>query len=98
MNADLALPHLAVSLASPISAVDALNRTCFCFSLDQEAMARALDSELGQPLRYFSRASPDPCSMNMFMVVRQLPTPIGLFVSLAQVRGNAYGNRDQNRV
>jgi hypothetical protein len=40
MNADLALPHLAVPPASPISAVDALNRTCFCLSLDQEAMAR----------------------------------------------------------
>jgi hypothetical protein len=49
MNADLALPHLAVPPASPISAVDALNRTCFCFSLDQEALARSLDSELGQP-------------------------------------------------
>jgi hypothetical protein len=49
MNADLALPHFAVPLASPISAVDALNRSCFCLSLDQEAMARTLDSELGRP-------------------------------------------------
>ncbi|MES2972326.1 MAG: hypothetical protein V4757_01900 [Pseudomonadota bacterium] len=28
---------------------DALNRECFCFSLDDAALARALDSELGQP-------------------------------------------------
>ena len=26
-----------------------LNSACFCFSLDEEALARALDSELGQP-------------------------------------------------
>ena len=37
-------PHRAL-----ISAVDALNRACFCFSLDQDALARALDSELGRP-------------------------------------------------
>ena len=30
-------------------AIDALNRECFCLSLDQDALARALDSELGQP-------------------------------------------------
>ena len=26
-----------------------LNSACFCFSLDEEALARALDTELGQP-------------------------------------------------
>ena len=26
-----------------------LNSACFCYSLDREALARALDSELGQP-------------------------------------------------
>ena len=49
MNADLSLPGRAGSPVSPISAVDALNRACFCFSLDQDALAQALDSELGQP-------------------------------------------------
>lgn len=33
----------------PASAIDALNSGCFCFSLDQDALARALDAELGQP-------------------------------------------------
>lgn len=32
--------------ASPI---EQLNRDCFCFSLDRDALARALDAELGQP-------------------------------------------------
>ena len=32
-----------------MGAVDALNRACFCISLDQDALARALESELGQP-------------------------------------------------
>jgi hypothetical protein len=36
-------------LETPSSAVDMLNRACFCFSLDRSALARALDSELGQP-------------------------------------------------
>lgn len=31
------------------SAIDALNRACFCVSLDQDALARALDLQLGQP-------------------------------------------------
>lgn len=31
------------------SAIDALNRECFCFSLDRDALAHALDSELGRP-------------------------------------------------
>ncbi len=35
--------------SAPSSAVDAINRACFCLSLDQDALARALDSELGQP-------------------------------------------------
>ena len=30
-------------------AAHALNRGCFCFSLDSEALAKALDSELGEP-------------------------------------------------
>lgn len=29
--------------------MEALNHACFCFSLDEGALARALDSELGQP-------------------------------------------------
>ena len=29
--------------------IDALNSACFCLSLDPDALARALDSELGQP-------------------------------------------------
>lgn len=49
MNTDSLLPHPAATVVSSISAVDALNRACFCFSLDQDALARALDSELGQP-------------------------------------------------
>ena len=52
MKADLPLPFLAAPrvspVVSPVSAVDALNRACFCFSLDQDALAQALDSELGQ--------------------------------------------------
>lgn len=29
--------------------IEQLNRECFCFSLDEQALARALDAELGQP-------------------------------------------------
>ena len=36
-------------LEAPRSAIDMLNSACFCFSLDEKALARALDSELGQP-------------------------------------------------
>ncbi len=36
-------------LEAPRSAIDILNSACFCFSLDEKALARALDSELGQP-------------------------------------------------
>ncbi len=40
----------AVSSPSPLRApLDALNRECFCLSLDPYALARALDSELGRP-------------------------------------------------
>jgi hypothetical protein len=45
VNAVLPPPQLD----APRSAVDMLNSACFCFSLDQKALARALDSELGQP-------------------------------------------------
>ena len=45
MNA--VLPSL--QLEAPRSAIDMLNSACFCFSLDEEALACALDSELGQP-------------------------------------------------
>ena len=45
MNAVLPSPQLG----SPRSAIDALNSACFCFSLDPDALARALDAELGQP-------------------------------------------------
>ena len=33
----------------PSGAAEALNQACFCVSLDEDALARALDSELGQP-------------------------------------------------
>ena len=33
---------------SRLGAIDAINRQCFCISLDKQALARALDSELGQ--------------------------------------------------
>ena len=42
MNALLPSPHVG-------SPIDALNSACFCISLDADALARALDSELGQP-------------------------------------------------
>lgn len=45
MNAVLPPPQLN----APNSAIDVLNSACFCFSLDQKSLARALDSELGQP-------------------------------------------------
>ena len=45
MNTVLPSPHLG----APLGAIDALNRECFCFSLDPDALARALDSELGRP-------------------------------------------------
>ncbi len=45
MNTTLATPHLGPSHGT----IDALNSACFCFSLDRDALARALDSELGQP-------------------------------------------------
>ena len=45
MNAALPVPPGCARL----SAVDVLNRECFCISLDQGALARALDSELGRP-------------------------------------------------
>ena len=34
---------------APPGPVDALNRECFCLSLDEDALARSLDSELGRP-------------------------------------------------
>lgn len=34
---------------SPLSTIDLLNSACFCVSLDEAALARALDTELGQP-------------------------------------------------
>ena len=45
MNAVLPLPQLEARR----STIDVLNSACFCFSLDGQALARALDSELGQP-------------------------------------------------
>ena len=33
----------------PLGAIEALNRECFCLSLDRDALAQALDSELGEP-------------------------------------------------
>ena len=34
---------------APLQPIDALNRECFCLSLDHDALARALDSEIGEP-------------------------------------------------
>ena len=34
---------------APVSLIEQLNRECFCLSLDRDALARALDAELGQP-------------------------------------------------
>ena len=34
---------------APVSPIEQLNRDCFCFSLDRDALAHALDAELGQP-------------------------------------------------
>ena len=45
MNADPPPPQLEL----PRSTIDVLNSACFCLSLDEAALARALDSELGQP-------------------------------------------------
>ena len=45
VNAALPPPQLD----APRSAIETLNSACFCFSLDQNALVRALDSELGQP-------------------------------------------------
>ncbi len=45
MNADLPSPPDK----APLSAIEALNHDCFCLSLDQAALVRALDLELGQP-------------------------------------------------
>ena len=42
-------PLQPLTLEAPRSAIDMLNSACFCFSLDEKALARALDSELGQP-------------------------------------------------
>ena len=44
MNADLPPSYSAAP-----GVIDTLNSECFCLSLDQAALARALDSELGQP-------------------------------------------------
>lgn len=45
VNSDLSSP----SVEARLSAIESLNNECFCLSLDQAALARALDSELGQP-------------------------------------------------
>ena len=45
MNTALPSPQLE----TPRSGFDTLNSACFCFSLDLDALARALDTELGQP-------------------------------------------------
>jgi hypothetical protein len=38
-----------IAADTPASPIEQLNRDCFCFSLDREALALALDAELGQP-------------------------------------------------
>lgn len=40
---------LSVHLRRDLAATESLNRECFCFSLDRDALARALDAELGRP-------------------------------------------------
>ncbi|BEP39079.1 hypothetical protein GmRootV59_60780 (plasmid) [Variovorax sp. V59] len=47
------VPHLfgdaPAALPAPATTIEQLNRECFCLSLDRDALARALDAELGQP-------------------------------------------------
>jgi hypothetical protein len=38
-----------VTTATLATTIEQLNQDCFCFSLDREALAHALDTELGQP-------------------------------------------------
>ena len=49
MNAVLSSSSLVAPHHAPIGTVDAPNRACFCISLDQDLLAQALESELGQP-------------------------------------------------
>jgi hypothetical protein len=48
VNDDSPLNHPEVSAAQTLNVDDALNHACFCLSLDQDKLATALDSELGQ--------------------------------------------------
>jgi hypothetical protein len=41
--------HLTVTHQAATAAIEQLNRDCFCFSLDRDALAHALDAELGTP-------------------------------------------------
>ena len=43
------MQDVASPAEAPLGAIEALNHACFCISLDAEALARALDSELGKP-------------------------------------------------
>jgi hypothetical protein len=43
------MQDVASPAEAPLGAIEALNHACFCISLDTEALARALDSELGKP-------------------------------------------------
>ena len=45
MNIHSPPPHID----QPMGVMETLNRECFCLSLDKDALARALDSELGEP-------------------------------------------------
>ncbi|HEU0201508.1 MAG TPA: hypothetical protein VFR86_13875 [Burkholderiaceae bacterium] len=46
-TADSATAHAAARAGSTLSAF--LNKSCFCFSLDRDALSHALESELGRP-------------------------------------------------
>jgi len=47
---DRSIPSTTVTMTDiPVSPLEQLNRDCFCFSLDRDALAHALDAELGQP-------------------------------------------------
>ena len=87
---------------APRSAVELLNSACFCFSLDDKALARALDSELGAPgLAEMVRQRcpflfaalpvfvPTPQLERMAQVMRAVESVVALPAYRAQVLGAA---------
>ena len=58
----------AHAAGDPTISIEALNAGCFCVSLDQAALARALQEEFGSPaivdlVRAFSDAQVDPADV-----------------------------------